>query len=203
MPGINDIHIELQCQQNLSKGGPIEEFAPRKRLPSDPEKLFMPELYDRETNTCSVFIPIFPRAQFFLKYETMPPEQPEPVVSLGPDGWPVVKDNGENNNVFYVFQLFISNDEITTWSCGEQQGWQGKISFALYDTSDSEVHLDGKALQKRVFMFNGDYRITGDMTCDKDEDRKIEVRVFRADKSMRTPKQPESYEGQGMTEEIR
>jgi hypothetical protein len=187
MPGINGIHIELQCQQDLSKGGPIEEFAPRQRTPSD--TVFMPDLYDQETNTCSVFVPIFPRAQFLLKYDTKLPESSNTVDSAGED-------------VCYVFQLFIGKDEITTWSCGQSQNWQGKTSFAMFDTSSPEIHANGKHLEKRVFMFNGDTRVSGDMTCDKDEDRKIELRVFRADKSMRTPKQPDTYEGQGVMDEI-
>jgi hypothetical protein len=187
MPEINRIHIELQCQQDLSRGGPIEEFAPRQRTPGD--TVFMPDLYDRETNTCSVFIPIFPRAQFLLKYDAKPPERSSTTDAAGED-------------VFYVFQLFIGKDEITTWSCGESQSWQGKTSFAMFDTSNPEIHTNGKHLEKRVFMFNGDTRVSGDMTCDKDEDRKIELRVFRADKSMRTPKQPETYEGQGVVDEI-
>jgi hypothetical protein len=187
MPGINGINIELQCQQDISKGGPIEEFAPRQRTPSD--TVYMPNLYDREANTCSVFVPIFPRAQFLLKYDAKPPESSNTVDSADED-------------VFYVFQLFIAKDEITTWSCGQSQSWKGKTSFAMFDTSNPEIHTNGKHLEKRVFIFNGDTRVSGDMTCDKDEDRKIELRVFRADKSMRTPKHPETYEGQGVTDEI-
>lgn len=194
MPSINDIRVELQCVQDLSKGGPVEEFAPRARTVSDNKNLFMPALYDIDTHTCSVFIPIFPRAQFFLKYDTS-------AMATGTDSKRSSADISKED-AFYVFQLFIGKDEITTWSCGASQDWSGTTSFAMYDTSCPEIHTDGKGLEKRVFMFNGDTRVSGDMTKDRDEDRKIELRVFRADKSMRTPKDVSPYADHGANQDI-
>jgi hypothetical protein len=202
MPTINRIHIDLLCLQNLSHGGPIEEFAPRKPLATDPDDLFMPELWNSKTKTVSVFIPIFPRAQFTVRYRA--PELPCPP----PPGWFDHTSHKPDpphppHPPFYVFKLFVANDEITTWSCGVENAWKGNVAFGLFDTSSQEVSRDGKGLRKRLLAFNGDIRMLGDMTCDKDPDRKLEIRVYRASNSLRAPRQPPSYEGQGLSMDIR
>jgi hypothetical protein len=184
MPAIGEIYVELQCQQGVSSGGPIPEFAPRRPEPDDPEGQFMPPLFNRATRTCSVFIPIFPRAQFFLMFDTkLVPNNP---------AW------------FYVFRFSIGPDEVTTWHCGPENDFKGRMMFALFDTSRTEVSGgSGKGLEKRVFMFGGDTRVVGDLSAPRDEDRRIEVKIFRASSQLRVPRQTDRYEGQGLGHGIR
>jgi hypothetical protein len=184
MPAIGDIYIELQCQQGVSSGGPIPEFAPRRPEADDPDGQFMPPLFSRATRTCSVFIPIFPRAQFFLVFDAKPlPDNP---------AW------------FYVFRLYIGQDEVTTWHCGPEHGFRGRMMFALFDTSRTGISGGtGKGLEKRVFMFGDDTRVVGDLSAPRDEERRIEVQVFRANKYLRIPRRTDKYEGQGMAHDVR
>ncbi|KAF2665035.1 hypothetical protein BT63DRAFT_83344 [Microthyrium microscopicum] len=203
MPGINGIYVELQCQQNLSSGGPIEEFAPRERSSTDPPELFMPTLYDRDTRAVSVFIPIFPKAQFFIRYQARAPRRTPPGKNGRRDS--ATEETHFDENLFYVYKLFIGTTEVTTWSSVANDEFQGHVSFALFDTSYPEIHSCGVGMQKRVFGYEsgyGDLRVTGDLTSDKDEDRKIEIRVYRADQQMRVPKNPGEYNGQGMMSEV-
>jgi hypothetical protein len=186
MPSIGDIHIELQCQQGVRTGGPIPEFAPRRPGTDDPDGQFMPRLYDSATRTCSVFIPVFPSAHFFLTFDTKPiPNQP---------------------TQFYVLRFFIGNDEISTWHCGPEDGFKGCMMFALFDTSKTDVSVsggDGKGLEKRVFMFGDDTRVVGDLSAPRDEDRKIEVQVFRASEKLRSQIQNPRFANQGMNHGLR
>jgi hypothetical protein len=177
MPAIEDVYIELQCQQNVSTGAPIEEFAPRPPRADDPENQFMPKLYNANTRTCSVFIPIFPQAQFFLNYHVEPPM---------------------DESQFYVFKLFVNGEEFVTWSCGPEHAFCGKTQFGLFDTSKG----DGKGLRKRAMYFGAECRIIGDLTVDKDEHRLLEVRVYRGDKKMRAPRDSELYDDRGSNTQI-
>ncbi len=184
MPSIGDIRIELQCQQGVSSGGPIPEFAPRRPEADDPDGQFMPPLYDSTTRTCSVFIPVFPSAQFFLTFDTKPvPDEPM---------------------VFYVFRFLIGKDEISTWHCGPEDGFKGCMMFALFDRSRTDVSGgSGSGLEKHVFMFGDDTRPVGDLSAPRDEDRKIEVQVFRATEKLRTPRRSTSSSRSWMTHDIR
>ena len=181
MPAIEDIYIELQCQQTVGTGGSIEEFAPRRPYADDPEGQFMPKLYDRNTRTCSVFIPVFPQAQFFLNYHINAPVDEE---------------------LFYVFKLFVGGEEFVTWNCGQEHAYSGKTQFGLFDTSLDELG-GGKGLTKRAFQFNGECRILGDYTMDKDENRLVEVKVYRANKKLRVPRESERYAAQGTNADIK
>jgi hypothetical protein len=181
MPAIEDIYVELQCQQKVGEGGPIEEFAPRRPYADDPEGQFMPKFYDRNSRVCSVFIPVFPPAQFFLNYHVNTPDDEE---------------------LFYVFKLFVGGEEFVTWDCGSEHAFSGKTMFGLFDTSLNEAG-GGKGLKKKAFHFNGECRVIGDYTSDKDEDRLVEVKVYRANKKLRVPRETEQYGGQGSNADIK
>jgi hypothetical protein len=166
MPTIEEICVELHCLQEAGKYGPVEEFAPR--LQNEDEDLtlapFMPKLYDRESRICSVFVPTMPQAQFYLKYFVQPPT---------------------DNMIFYVFKMYINQKHIINFSCGPEQSFCGRASFGISDTS--KVNQEGSGLQKQIFFFNREPRVVGDLSQDKDEDRMIEIRAYRANKKMRTP----------------
>jgi hypothetical protein len=199
MPTFNGLSLELQCQQSPDIGGPIEEFAPRPLDPTvDPLNMFMPPVYDAETRIVSVFVPIFAQQQFWLVYSCTPPSTPSgqgrnslvespgtPQRSSGGDT-SYYQQNIESRELFYVFKMFLGNDELATWSCGPEQEWWGKTVFGMFDTS---AHTGGKGLQKRIMIFGSQGpQVSGDLASDRDKERKIEVRVYRADKAMRVPR---------------
>jgi hypothetical protein len=90
------------------------------------------------------------------------------------------------SGLFYVFKLFLGNDELATWSCGPEQEWRGKTVFGMFDSSG---YVGGKGLQKRIMLFGsqGPF-ISGDLSTERDELRKVEVRVYRADEGLRVPR---------------
>src|ERR1700760_3149760 len=138
MPELNDISVELHCQQGPIHGGPIEEFAPCPSKSIDLPNQFMPLAYDDATRTVSVFIPIFPTQQFWIVYSTKPPKPASDIRSPADIGVPA--QSIRNNNatfplkpLFYVFKLFSGGDEVATWSCGPEQEWRGKAVFGMFD----------------------------------------------------------------------
>jgi hypothetical protein len=203
MPMLNGISIELHCQQGPTYGGPIEEFAPRPTESTDPGDQFMPAIYDHATRTVSVFIPIFPMQQFWLIYSTQPPKPDNDTMLRAATGDST--DNPYNRhsspstaNLFYVFKLFAGSDELATWSCGPEQEWHGKTVFGMFDTSTS---TSGKGLQKRIMTFGSQGpQISGDLAAQSDVDRKIEVRVYRADRALRVPRQTDIWRGSDTSE---
>jgi hypothetical protein len=193
MPTFNGISLELQCQQSPDTGGPIEEFAPRPLDPTaDAPNMFMPPVYDAETRTVSVFVPIFAQQQFWLVYSCTPPSTPSRNSLAEPPCTPQRSSGGDTSyyqgnmdcrELFYVFKMFLGSDELVTWSCGPEQEWRGKTVFGMFDTS---ANTGGKGLQKRIMMFGSQGpQVSGDLAADRDEVRKIEVRVYRADEAMR------------------
>jgi hypothetical protein len=190
MPTLQGISLELHTQQGPTYGGPIEEFAPRETGADDPSSLFMPPIYNVETRIVSVFIPIFPSQQFWLVYSTHPPIAPSKRSSLVQDPFGIRFNTSsplQHDGEFYVFKLFIGSDELTTWSCGAEQDWRGKTVFGMFDTGTSTA---GKGLQKRIMCFGSQGPlVSGDLGGAKDEDRKIEVRVYRANQALRVPRQ--------------
>lgn len=138
----------------------ILELAPPMVARHSPTKCLTPLLQDNEKAQISVYVPMTPKALFWVSYSIEPP----PV-----DG------------TFFVFKLLVNHEEVVTWSCDANNKFKGKTMFGLFDTHADE---GGQGLEKRLFRFgtasNLDTRVVGDLSGDKEEDRFVEVRVFRA-----------------------
>jgi hypothetical protein len=205
MPTYNNISLELHCSQGAGTGGVIEEFAPRPVGPNDLQVpgQFMPPVFHPATRTVSVFIPIFSMQQFWLVYSAKPPKlSSETHHTNGPGKQHSRKDNftssqssslPSKDDYFYVFKLFRANEELVTWSCGRAQNWQGKTVFGMFDTGTT---ASGKGLQKRIMVFGSQGpRLSGDLGSQKPQDRKIEIKVYRASSSLRVPRQTDTWNG--------
>lgn len=87
----------------------------------------------------------------------------------------------------------MANEELVTWSCGPAQNWQGKTVFGMFDTGTT---ASGKGLQKRIMVFGSQGpRLSGDLGSQRPQDRKIEIRVYRASSSLRVPRQTDTWNG--------
>ncbi|KIW01117.1 uncharacterized protein PV09_07405 [Verruconis gallopava] len=107
----------------------------------------------------SVFIPAHAQSLFWLSYSVEAP----------------------SHDAFLVFSLFIQSHHIVTWSCDADEDWRGKVQFTLFKKDVNDV-VGGAGMEKRVFQF-------GDVLPAHDEERCIEVRVCRANKKLRIPRQ--------------
>lgn len=202
MPTYNDISLELHCSQGAGTGGVIEEFAPRQAGPDDLSGQFMPPVFDHGTRTVSVFIPIFSMQQFWLVYSAKPPKVPQESNHSNRLGKQRSRKGSStsspapsvhNKEQLYVFKLFMANEELVTWSCGPAQNWQGKTVFGMFDTGTT---ASGKGLQKRIMVFGSQGpRLSGDLGSQRPQDRKIEIRVYRASSSLRVPRQTDTWNG--------
>lgn len=156
-------------QPQLTENQVVLELAPPTSSRHSSDQCPTPLLQD-DVNACvSVYVPIHPKALFWLSYKIEPP----PV-----DG------------TFYVFKLFVNKKEIATWCCDAENNFKGKTMFGLFDTNET---VEGsKVLEKRVFRFGpADSRVVGNLSGDKDEDRFLEVRVCRA--NVRKRVDPQGY----------
>jgi len=136
----------------------ILELAPPSAARHSPTKCLTPLLQDDDKGQISVYVPIIPKALFWISYSIEPPP---------------------TDGTFFVFKLLVNRQEVVTWSCDVENKFKGKTMFGLYDTN-AEAE-GGQAMQKRVFQFgSSDTRIVGDLTGEREEDRFLEVRVFRA-----------------------
>jgi hypothetical protein len=119
-----------------------------------------------EENKCaSVFVPAHPQSLFWLSYAA----------------------EALTDETFFVFKLFINRKHVVTWCCDEDHEWKGNVQFALFSKSGGNNVVGGKGMEKRVLQF-GDVRPGGD------EDRCVEVRVYRADRKTRITRQLEDSE---------
>ncbi|KAI9737483.1 MAG: hypothetical protein M1834_009638 [Cirrosporium novae-zelandiae] len=100
--------------------------------------------------TITVYIPLYPSSQFWLKYSISPPHPPSQL---------------------YYFKLFILNKHVVSWGCGEEEKYNGKTMFALFDAG--EMWTGARNMERRMLCFG---ECAGDM----------EVRVYRAKCRKRT-----------------
>ena len=153
-------------QPKLTESQVLLEIAPPTAARHSSDRCLTPLLQD-DVNACvSVYVPIHPKALFWLSYKIEPP--------------PV-------DDTFYVFKLFVNKKEITTWCCDAENSFKGKTMFGLFDTNEP---VEGGTLEKRVFRFGpADSRVVGNLSGDKEEDRLLEVRVCRANVKKRVDPQ--------------
>ena len=194
MPKYRNISIQLHSDTTdgkvpeipITKASPkltlsapvILELAPPSAAHHSPTECLTPLLQDDDKGQISVYVPIIPKALFWISYSIEPPP---------------------TDGSFFVFKLLINRQEVVTWSCDVENKFKGKTMFGLFDTN---AEADGQAMQKRVFQFgSNDTRIVGDLTGEREEDRFLEVRVFRAKTKRRIGPAGHNYvplNGQGL-----
>ncbi|KAL9101786.1 MAG: hypothetical protein Q9163_002982 [Psora crenata] len=162
MPTYRSITLSLISQYDILT---IPEYAP----PASPNDPFTtaPTLVDTDQSLVSVYIPTYPSSQFWLSYSISPPHPPK---------------------LLYFFKLYIQGQEIVSWGCGEDDEYQGKTMFGLYDTgftkgnkpvverralcfADAGGHADGppgslsNVMEVRVFRSKGRKRVSPELKC--------------------------------------
>ncbi|KAF2400298.1 hypothetical protein EJ06DRAFT_425585 [Trichodelitschia bisporula] len=142
----------------------------------------------------SVYVPARPNHLFWLSYAAPNPE-PEPI--------------------FYVMKLFLDSKEVTTWCCGEEQGFKGAVMFGLFKGPEmakthpptllvpteapeqsveclvSDENTASKhAMQKRAFRFSAEQPEPTQMPpYEHDANRIIEVQIYRSKSKRRVPRE--------------
>lgn len=106
---------------------------------------------DNDNSVVSVYVPTFPRAQFWISYSIAPPYPPK--------------------GLFY-FKLFLNGAHVVSWGVSEEENYVGKTIFGLFSTTDGPVGYGD--LEKRAFCF-GSQEAEEDVTQDV-----LEIRVFRS-----------------------
>ena len=171
MVDYRSITIELHSQYDIES---LPEYSPPTDFKSDETDGVVPLKVDRKSATRSTYVPVFPGSQFWISYCVNPP--------FPPDG------------VQFLFKLFINEEHIMNWSCGQEEEWKGKTVFGLYERENEE---DGKKrIEKRVLCFTPPTRKTGeweDVTNVLDAKAYIEIRVHRAHGRKRIAREMEQY----------
>jgi hypothetical protein len=157
----------------------LPEFAPATpRNGSPPSTSPIKQLVDESRRCVSVFVPVMPQSLFWLSYFIAEPP---------------------TDGTFFVFKLFVNQQEVVTWCCDEDEEWKGKTMFGLFDTGKDDMVVGGAGMEKRVFKFGGpgeeDWKVVGDLSADGEKHRFVEVRVCRANMKMRIPRETDLHFG--------
>ena len=131
-------------------------------------------LLNTETSTISVFVPNYPRSQFWPAYSIEGPHPP---------------------GLLYYFKLFLHGRHIVSWGCGEEDGYEGKAMFGIFR------HQSGKRAESWAFCFGPDDRdVTpvrrGGLREQLDHSRDaMEIRVYRSRGRTRVPTELKTFDG--------
>lgn len=171
MPVYRSISLKLHSQFDIET---FPEYVPRPRsfylargIPNTPKST--PAFDDATTSTCSVYIRAFPNSQFWLSYAVFPP---------------VPEDQ------HFLFKLFINGKHLVSWSTGKDEKWKGKTMFALFEVDDGEGK---KGFEKRVLCFAKESEGRGSLEECFDEEKCLEVRVYRALGRERVEREVQEY----------
>lgn len=151
MPTYRSITTSLVSQFDILI---IPEYEPPK-TPIDPF-LNAPTLINHDHSLVSVYIPTYPSSQFWLCYSIAPPYPPK---------------------MLYYFKLYINKTHIVSWGCGEEDGYEGKTMFGLFDPGPSSSKLS--QIERRVLCFAPENNNGNQLTSDNLSDV-LEVKVFRS-----------------------
>jgi hypothetical protein len=175
MPTCRSISLELRSQFDIEA---LPEFVwsntETKGLGQPAETLRAQKSLDEKGSVCNVYVPVYPKSQFWIVYSISPPI---------PDG------------TLFLFKLFFNNEHVISWSCGKDEDWKGKTMFGLFEKRGDR---DGKnRVEKRVLSFAAlggatNENIPKRQTTPAGPD--LEVRVFRAHGRKRIPKNIEDLE---------
>jgi hypothetical protein len=171
MPTYRSITLSLVSQFDILT---IPEYAP----PATPKDPFSnaPTLIDPKHSTVSVYIPTYPASQFWLSYSISPPHPPK---------------------ALYYFKLYINNNLIVSWGCGEEDGYKGKTIFGLFDSSVGGANMKQSTIERRVLCFAPDAGDGGNRKFASDDLGEVmEIRVFRSKGRKRVQPDLQEYQSQ-------
>ena len=151
MPTYRSITTNLTSQFDILT---IPEFEPPRTL-IDPF-VNAPTLINHDRSVVSVYIPTYPSSQFWLCYSISPPYPPK---------------------MLYYFKLYINGNHIVSWGCGEEENYEGKTMFGLYDAGPTP--FKDNQIERRVLCFGPD-RGHGDKSSMDNLDDVMEIKVFRS-----------------------
>ncbi|SMY23645.1 unnamed protein product [Zymoseptoria tritici ST99CH_1A5] len=115
----------------------------------------------------TVYVPIYPGSQFWIHYAC-------PV----PDG----------HVSFYYFKLFVRGQCLLSWGVGEENDFQGRLAFGVYD--GGQDFQGRQVLEKRAFFFP-----TTDVGARRSGS--FELRVYRSRARKREPPKYEKFKMSG------
>ncbi|KAF2092054.1 hypothetical protein K490DRAFT_53209 [Saccharata proteae CBS 121410] len=171
-----------------------------------------PKIPDHEPCTPIVYVEHQPGAQFWVRWRVIkPPKQAKRPLPPKPGSFAamlaacrttdhvneIVADAEKPANVadaagvmadgtkYYYFKLFLDGREVVSWSAGAEDGWRGKVLLTMFEGKNEKT--GGSGVEKRYLYFgNG---VDGEVG---DEERLIEVRVYRAKGRKRMPRDLEA-----------
>lgn len=155
MPTYRSISISLISQFDILT---IPEFLPPKDRTSqtsntsiDASSSDRATSEDPENSVVSVYVPAYPRSQFWISYSIAPPYPPK--------------------GLFY-FKLFLNGAHVVSWGVSEKENYAGKTMFGLFNSTCGP--LGYADLEKRAFCF-GNPVVREEVAQDV-----LEIRIFRS-----------------------
>ena len=165
MPTYRNITTTLVSQFDILI---IPEYEPPK-TPTDPF-LNAPTLIDYDHSLVSVYVPTYPSSQFWLQYSISPPHPPR---------------------MLYYFKLYLNGSHVVSWGCGNDEGYEGKTMFGLFDPGPSP--FNHSQIQRRAFCFGSDL-VHGYAHGSDNLNDALEIRVFRSKGRRRINPQIQEYQ---------
>jgi len=102
--------------------------------------------FDTASGGKAVFVPVYQNSQFWITYDLLEDSPSE----------------------FLYFKLFIDNVHAVSWGCGQEEDYEGKTVFGLFDSGAGSADKE-----RRSFYFPVN-PVKADAAC------KVEVRVYRS-----------------------
>ena len=137
-------------------------------MPNDPFST-LPTLCDQDRALVSVYIPAYPSSQFWIRYSIAPPYPPK---------------------ALYYFKLFLKGTCIVSWGCGEEDGYEGRTMFGLYDSGDYWMGEIG--IERRVLCFGRGAKPGENVAVDPKD--VMEIKIYRAKGRMRAKPQVDGFQ---------
>jgi len=164
MPTYRSITTSIISQHGIFS---LPEYPP-PAVPNDPFST-LPTLCDQERGLVSVYIPTYPSSQFWIRYSIAPPYPPR---------------------ALYYFKLFLKGNCVLSWGCGEEDGYEGRTMFGLYDSGDCWMGETG--VERRILCFGRGVKLGEDTAVDPDD--VMEIRIYRAKGRMRIKPRVDSFQ---------
>jgi hypothetical protein len=188
MPTYRDISINLKSQYDALTipefTPPLSVFATPPRRLRTTESFFsfsehkvshlenhLPGSFSspRPSRITTVYVPIYPGSQFWIHYACP-----------------------EAEGRFYYFKLFVRGQCVLSWGIGDEDGYQGRLAFGVYDGGED---FEGKkVLEKRAFFFP-----TADAGARKSGS--FEIKVYRSHARKREAPKYEKFKMSGNEKE--
>ena len=164
MPTYRSITTSVISQHGIFS---LPEYPP-PTVPNDPFST-LPTLCDQDRALVSVYIPAYPSSQFWVRYSIAPPYPPK---------------------ALYYFKLFLKGTCVISWGCGEEDGYEGRTMFGLYDSGDCWMGETG--IERRVLCFGRGAKPGENVAVDSKD--VMEIKIYRAKGRMRIKPQVDDFQ---------